>query len=61
MTFAYADYARQTEAMSDSQIIDEIMSHLKDMYGNNIPQPTNFYAQDGNPMKIVMVHIRTQR
>ncbi|MBK7224480.1 MAG: FAD-dependent oxidoreductase [Saprospiraceae bacterium] len=42
MTFAYADYARQTEAKSDSQIIDEIMSHLKDMYGNNIPQPTNF-------------------
>jgi monoamine oxidase len=41
MTFAYADYARQTESMSDAQIVDEIMSHLKDIYGNNIPKPTN--------------------
>ena len=41
MTFAYADYARQTEIMTDAQIIDEIMVHLKDMYGNNIPNPTN--------------------
>lgn len=41
MTFAYADYARQTETMSDAQIIDDIMLHLKDIYGNNIPNPTN--------------------
>jgi len=41
MTFAYADFARQTETMTDAQIIDEIMVHLKDMYGNNIPNPTN--------------------
>lgn len=41
MTFAYADYARQTETMSDAQISNEIMSHLKDIYGNNIPNPTN--------------------
>ena len=41
MTFAYADYARQTEAMSDSQIINEIMLHLKDIYGTSIPNPTN--------------------
>lgn len=41
MTFAYADYARKTEMMSDALIIDEIMSHLKDMYGNSIPNPTN--------------------
>jgi monoamine oxidase len=41
MTFAYADFARQTEAMSDTQIIDEIMMHLKDIYGNSIPNPTN--------------------
>lgn len=40
MTFAYADYARQTEAMTDSDIITEIMKHLKDIYGSNIPQPT---------------------
>ena len=41
MTFAYADYARQTETMSDAQIIDEIMVHLRDIYGNSIPNPTN--------------------
>lgn len=41
MTFAYADYGRQTETMTDAQIIDEIMLHLKDIYGNNIANPTN--------------------
>lgn len=41
MTFAYADYARQTETMSDAQVIGEIMVHLKDIYGNSIPSPTN--------------------
>jgi monoamine oxidase len=41
MTFAYADYARQTETMSDAQIIDEIMVHLRDIYGNSIPNPNN--------------------
>lgn len=41
MTFAYADYARQTETMTDAQVVGEIMSHLKDMYGNNIPYPSS--------------------
>lgn len=41
MTFAYADYGRQTETMTDAQVIDEIMFHLKDIYGNSIPNPTN--------------------
>jgi monoamine oxidase len=41
MTFAYADYGRLTETMTDTQIIGEIMLHLKDIYGNNIPNPTN--------------------
>lgn len=41
MTFAYSNYARQTETMPDAQIIDEIMLHLKDIYGNSIPNPTN--------------------
>ncbi len=40
MTFAYANYGRQTETMSDSEIISEIMAHLKDIYGNSIPNPT---------------------
>lgn len=42
MTFAYADYGRQTEVMEDGQIIGEIMSHLKDIYGNAIPGPVHF-------------------
>jgi monoamine oxidase len=41
LTFAYSDYARQTETMTDPQVINEIMLHLKDIYGNNIPNPTN--------------------
>lgn len=41
MTFAYSDYGRQTETMTDQQIINEIMAHLKDIYGNSIPNPTN--------------------
>jgi monoamine oxidase len=40
MTFAYADYGRQTETMSDAQVIDDIMLHLKDIYGSGIPNPT---------------------
>jgi monoamine oxidase len=41
MTFAYADYGRQTETMTDAQVTNEIMLHLKDMYGNGIPNPTH--------------------
>lgn len=41
MTFAFANYGRQSESMTDTQIIDEIMLHLKDMYGSGIPNPTN--------------------
>lgn len=41
MTFAYADYARQTETMSDTQVMDEIMAHLRDVYGSGIPYPNN--------------------
>lgn len=41
MTFAYADYARQTETMTDAQVIGEIMLHLKDIYGSGIPTPVN--------------------
>lgn len=40
MTFAYADFARQTETMGDAQIMDEIMGHLRDIYGASIPYPT---------------------
>lgn len=40
MTFAYADYGRQTETMSDAEVIATIMGHLRDMYGSQIPDPT---------------------
>lgn len=42
VTFALGDYATATESMPDSQIINDIMLNLKSIYGNNIPNPTNF-------------------
>ncbi len=42
MTFALGDYATLTESMTDSQIINEIMLNLKSIYGNSIPNPSNF-------------------
>jgi monoamine oxidase len=42
MTFAYADYGRLTETMTDAQVINEIMAHLKDIYGSGIPDPVSF-------------------
>lgn len=48
LTFAYADYARQTESMSDAQVIGDIMAHLRDMYGSNIPEPTNLLRTKWN-------------
>jgi monoamine oxidase len=39
LTFAYAEYGRQTETMTDAQVIAEIMLHLRDIYGNGIPEP----------------------
>lgn len=41
MTFAFGEYATITETMTDSQIINEIMLHLKSIYGNTIPNPTH--------------------
>ena len=41
MTFAFGDYATVTEAMTDFQIISEVMNQLKTIYGNGIPNPTN--------------------
>lgn len=42
ITFAFGNYATLTETQTNNQIIDDIMSHLKIMYGNNIPNPTQF-------------------
>lgn len=40
MTFAFGNYATLTESMTDSQITSEIMMHLKSIYGNGIPNPS---------------------
>ena len=48
MTFAYADYGRQTETMTDAQVIESIMAHLKDMYGSATPNPTNLLRTKWN-------------
>ena len=42
VTFAFGDYAAQTENMTDPQVVGEIMGHLKAIYGTNIPNPTQF-------------------
>ncbi|NOT37019.1 MAG: NAD(P)-binding protein [Saprospiraceae bacterium] len=39
MTFAYSNYSIFTESNSDQAIINEIMNHLRDIYGPNIPDP----------------------
>ena len=39
MTFAFGDYAGFTESLTDAQVTDEIMTHLKSIYGNAIPNP----------------------
>lgn len=41
MTFAFGNYGAVTETMTDAQITNEIMLHLKSIYGNSIPNPTN--------------------
>lgn len=40
MTFAFGDYATITESKSDNEVINEVMLHLKTIYGNSIPNPT---------------------
>ncbi len=42
MTFAFGDYATKTESMTESQIIYDILLNLKSIYGNSIPNPTDF-------------------
>lgn len=48
MTFAYAEYGRSTESMTDEQVKTEIMSHLRAMYGNGIPEPTHLLRTKWN-------------
>lgn len=39
MTFSFGEYSKKTETMNDSEVINEIMEHLKAIYGKNIPTP----------------------
>ena len=39
MTFAFGDYSKTTEKMEDDAIIEEVMGHLRVIYGKNIPKP----------------------
>jgi len=48
MTFAFGEYSRTTEQMTDQEIIDEIMTHLKNIYGNDIPDPINMLRTKWN-------------
>ena len=48
MTFSFGDFSVSTEQMTNEQIIKEIMSHLKSIYGNDIPNPTNFLRTKWN-------------
>lgn len=41
MTFALGNYATVTESMNDSQVIAEVMLHLKAIYGDGIPNPSH--------------------
>jgi monoamine oxidase len=42
MTFAFGNFSELTENQSDTEVIAEIMIHLKAIYGNSIPDPTSF-------------------
>ena len=48
MTFAFGDYAKQTETMTNEQIIEEVMLHLKKIYGTDIPHPTHLLRTKWN-------------
>ncbi len=39
MAFCFGDYATATESMTDSDVIEEMMVHLRVIYGKEIPNP----------------------
>lgn len=39
MTFTFGDYSVQAESLTDAQIKDEVMTHLRAIYGSSIPAP----------------------
>ena len=48
VTYAFGDYAIATEQMTDKEIIEEIMLHLKHIYGSDTPYPTTMLRTKWN-------------
>ncbi len=48
MTFAFGDYSIKTEEMTDAAVTEEIMAHLRTIYGNDIPNPTSMLRTKWN-------------
>ncbi|MEO1416850.1 MAG: NAD(P)/FAD-dependent oxidoreductase [Bacteroidota bacterium] len=48
MTFAYGDYAVTTEQMTDEEITEAVMSHLRNIYGSNIHHPKQMLRTQWN-------------
>ncbi len=42
MAFTFGDYSKQTEQMEDAEIISDIMTNLRAIYGTEVPEPTGF-------------------
>jgi monoamine oxidase len=48
MTFSFAEAARKSELQTDTEVLQEILSNLKDIYGSSIPNPKNFLRTKWN-------------
>ena len=48
MTFAFGNYGILTESMSDNEIIDLILTHLRNIYGSSVPSPINMLRTKWN-------------
>ncbi|WP_459209671.1 flavin monoamine oxidase family protein [Aquimarina rhabdastrellae] len=51
MTFAFGDYAIETEKMTNEQLIEEMIVHLRTIYGKEIPKPRHFLRTKWNNNK----------
>lgn len=39
MTFSFGNYSKEIETLSDAEVQEEVMKHLRSIYGANIPEP----------------------
>ena len=42
MAFSFGEYSKQTEQMDEAEIINDIMTNLRTIYGQDTPDPTSF-------------------